>query len=81
MWLFVGDDWAEDHHDVEVMDGAGRVLSRKRLHEGVEGIAQLQGLVGAHLGEDADTTPRSERIMGSYSASCVTDASYSSRYR
>ena len=21
--LFVGDDWAEDHHDVEVMDDAG----------------------------------------------------------
>ena len=23
MRLFVGDDWAEDHHDVEVMDEAG----------------------------------------------------------
>jgi hypothetical protein len=22
--LFVGDDWAEAHHDVEVMDAAGR---------------------------------------------------------
>jgi hypothetical protein len=26
MRLFVGDDWAEDHHDVELMDAAGRVL-------------------------------------------------------
>src|SRR6266571_1456990 len=25
MRLFVGDDWAEDHHDVEVMDEAGRM--------------------------------------------------------
>ncbi len=54
MRLFVGDDWAEDHHDVEVMDGAGKVLARKRLPEGVAGIAQLHGLVGRHLGEDPD---------------------------
>ena len=54
MRLFVGDDWAEDHHDVEVMDEAGKVLARKRLPEGVAGIAQLHGLVGRHLGEDLD---------------------------
>ena len=53
MRLFVGDDWAEDHHDVEVMDEAGKVLARKRLPEGAAGIAQLHGLVGGYLGEDA----------------------------
>jgi transposase len=52
--LFVGDDWAEDHHDVEVMDEAGKVLAKKRVPEGVAGMAQLHALVGAHLGEDAD---------------------------
>jgi hypothetical protein len=59
--LFVGDDWAEDHHDVEVMDGAGKVLARRRLPEGVGGMAQLHGLVGGFLGEDADG---SEVIVG-----------------
>ena len=54
MRLFVGDDWAEDHHDVEVMDGAGKVLARRRLPEGVGGMAQLHALVGGFLGEDAD---------------------------
>ena len=54
MRLFVGDDWAEDHHDVEVMGEAGRVLAKKRLPEGPAGIAQLHALIGAHLGEDAD---------------------------
>jgi len=54
MRLFVGDDWAEDHHDVEVMDAAGRVLAKRRLPEGVAGIAQLHELIGRHLGEDAD---------------------------
>ena len=52
--LFVGDDWAEDHHDVELMDAAGRVLAKKRLPEGVAGIAQLHELIGRQLGEDAD---------------------------
>jgi Transposase/Transposase IS116/IS110/IS902 family len=50
--LFVGDDWAEDHHDVEVMDAAGRVLARVRLPEGVAGMARLHELIGRHLGED-----------------------------
>ena len=54
MRLFVGDDWAEDHHDVEMMDEAGKVLARKRLPEGVAGMAQLHELIGRHLGEDAE---------------------------
>jgi transposase len=52
--LFAGDDWAEDHHDIVVMNEAGKVLARRRLPEGVAGIGQLHGLVGALLGEDAD---------------------------
>jgi transposase len=50
--LFVGDDWAEDHHDVELQDPAGRRLARARLPEGVVGIARLHELVAAQLGED-----------------------------
>ena len=52
--LFVGDDWAEDHHDVEVMDAAGRTLAKARLPEGVAGIARLHAMIGAQLGEDAE---------------------------
>ena len=54
MRLFVGDDWAEDHHDVELMDARGRVLARKRLPEGVAGMARLHELIGEHLGGDGD---------------------------
>jgi hypothetical protein len=35
--LFVGDDWAEDHHDVEVQDEAGRRLGKAKLAEGSPG--------------------------------------------
>ena len=54
MRLFVGDDWAEDHHDVELMDERGRVLARARLPEGVAGMARLHELIGEQLGEEAE---------------------------
>jgi transposase len=43
--LFVGDDWAEDHHDVEIVDDQGRRLARKRLPEGLGGITGLHALI------------------------------------
>ena len=52
--MFVGDDWAEDHHDVELMDAAGRTLAKARLPEGVAGITMLHKMIGAQLGEDPD---------------------------
>ncbi len=53
MKFFVGDDWAEAHHDVEVMDPAGRVLAKARLPEGVAGMARLHALLAGQFG-DAD---------------------------
>jgi transposase len=43
--LFVGDDWAEDHHDVEIVDDQGRRLARRRLPEGLDGITRLHALI------------------------------------
>ena len=53
MW-FVGDDWAEDHHDVEVQDGTGRRLAWARLPEGVAGIARLHELIAGVVAEEAE---------------------------
>jgi transposase len=50
--LFVGDDWAEDHHDIEIQDEEGRRLARARLPEGVAGLARLHELIAEHLTED-----------------------------
>jgi transposase len=36
------------------MDAAGRVLAKRRLPEGVAGMARLHEMVGQQLGEDAD---------------------------
>jgi transposase len=52
--LFVGDDWAEDHHDVEIQDEGGRKLAARRLPEGAAGIARLHELIAVYLGGDGD---------------------------
>src|ERR1700757_3500339 len=52
--LLVGDDWAEDHHDVEIMDPTGRTLVKARLPEGIAGLARLHALIAGQLGDDAE---------------------------
>ena len=49
--LFIGDNWAEAHHDVEIQDETGRRLARHRLPEGVTGMAGLHASIADHLGE------------------------------
>jgi transposase len=51
--LYLGVDWAEAHHDVCLMDEAGRVLERARVTEGLEGLRRLHELVGRHQEADA----------------------------
>jgi transposase len=50
--FFLGHDWAEEHHDVELQNESGTVLARVKLPEGVVGIARLHALIGEYLGED-----------------------------
>jgi transposase len=46
--IFVGDDWAEAHHDVHLMDDTGRPLARRRLPEGLEGVRTFHALLAEH---------------------------------
>ncbi|WSC90780.1 IS110 family transposase [Streptosporangium sp. NBC_01756] len=52
--MFVGDDWSEEHHDVEIQDPTGRRLAKAKLGEGVAGVARLHEMIAAHLHEDAE---------------------------
>lgn len=51
--LFIGDDWAEAHHDVEIQDEAGGRLARRRLPEGINGIGHLHAMIAEYLPVDA----------------------------
>jgi transposase len=52
--IFVGDDWAEDHHDVHLMDGDGKKLAAWRLPEGLEGIRAFHELAAVHIDDPAE---------------------------
>jgi transposase len=49
--IFVGDDWAEDHHDIHVMDADGARLASRRLPEGLAGVSGFHEVVAAHVAE------------------------------
>ena len=51
MIIFVGDDWAKDHHDIHLMDADGAKLASRRLPEGLAGIRSFHELVAAHSEE------------------------------
>ena len=55
--LFIGDDWAEGHHDVAAQDDAGKTLARRRLAEGADGIARFHELVASCCGQDDEPDP------------------------
>ena len=70
--LFIGDDWAEDHHDIELQDEAGRRLIRARLPEGLEGITRLHALVAGHAPAAWAELP-SEQVAGQVVVGIETD--------
>jgi transposase/transposase IS116/IS110/IS902 family protein len=55
--LFLGDDWADDHHHVVAVDAEGRVLGRRLLPEGAEGIARFHDLVASCAGDQEEVDP------------------------
>ncbi len=46
--IFVGIDWSEKHHDVDVLDGDGARLARARVPEGLQGLGRLHALLADH---------------------------------
>jgi hypothetical protein len=49
--VFMGDDWAEDHHDVHLMNDDGKKLASRRLPEGLDGIRAFHELVADHVSD------------------------------
>jgi transposase len=67
MWMgkvFVGLDWAEDHHDVFVQDDTGRRLGAGSLPEGVAGIVRFHELVADYVDEPAQVVIATETDRG-----------------
>jgi transposase len=73
--LFVGDDWAEDHHDVYLMNDTGDRLASRRLPEGLAGIRQLHELIAAHAQDPAQVVVGIETDRGLW-ADALTASGY-----
>jgi transposase len=46
--VYLGIDWAEDHHDLCLLNEAGERLAAARVPDGVEGLRRLHELVAPH---------------------------------
>jgi len=69
--VFVGDDWAEAHHDVYAEDEDGRRLAKARLPEGVEGVRRFHELVAAFADEPAEVVIATETDRGLFVGALV----------
>jgi hypothetical protein len=49
--IIVGIDWSEEHHDVEVQDGSGKVLKQLRVNADMAGVSRLQEVILSHAEE------------------------------
>jgi hypothetical protein len=64
--LFVGVDWAEDHHDLCVMDAAGRVRAKGRVTDVLAGVVRAHDLIASAVPADVedDEADQPEVIVG-----------------
>jgi transposase len=73
--ILVGDDWAEDHHDVYVMDETGSRLASRRLPEGLEGIRGFHELVADLVNDPSEVVVGIETDRGLW-VQALTAAGY-----
>jgi transposase len=69
--IFVGDDWAEAHHDIYICDEAGTRLAARRFPEGVEGIGGLHELIATHAENPAEVSIGIETDRGLWVQSLI----------
>jgi transposase len=49
--VFLGVDWAEEHHDICLLDEQGQVLGRAKVANTLEGVSRIHALVADHSEE------------------------------
>ena len=57
MDIYCGIDWAEDHHDIAVIDRDGKLLARRRISDDAAGLAELLALLAEHGDTARDPVP------------------------
>ena len=66
MTITCGIDWAESHHDVALVDEAGKLVAKRRISDDVQGYQQLLTL----LAESGDSAGEPVRLRWRPPAAC-----------
>lgn len=45
--VFCGIDWAENHHDVALVDAEGKLVAKRRVSDSAAGFADLTAMMAA----------------------------------
>ena len=69
--IFVGVDWSEDHHDIDVRDEHGAALAAVRVSHGVDGVARLHTTLAEHCTDPAQVLVGVETDRGLLVAALV----------
>lgn len=69
--LFVGNDWAEDHHDIHVMDEQGKKVVARRLPEGVGGVSAFHALIAERVNDPEEVLVGIETDHGLWVTSLI----------
>src|SRR5271165_685478 len=57
MDVFCGIDWAEDHHDIALVDRDGQLLARQRVSDDAAGLTRLLELLAGHGDSEENPVP------------------------
>ena len=57
MDVYCGIDWAEDHHDIALVDRDGKLRARRRISDDPAGLAALLDLLAEHGDTPGDPVP------------------------
>jgi hypothetical protein len=55
--VFCGIDWAEDHHDIALVDRDGQLLARQRVSDDAAALARLLELLAGHGDSEENLVP------------------------
>jgi len=62
--IFLGLDWAEEHHDIALVDGEGAVLGELQVADTMAGVTQSHELVGRHEDDPSQVVVGTESVHG-----------------
>src|SRR6266487_2830341 len=79
MDIYGGIDWAEDHHDIAIVDRDGQLLARRRISDDAAGLAALLELLAERRDSADEPIPVAIETPRGLPTACAPLAARSTR--